>query len=89
MRQASTLTESHQPLIATEEGMVLPLSVEVDGIPAAVECAGGAPGEVSGLMQINVQIPTGVRPGGYVPLTLRVGNASTKPNSVWIAVSGG
>ena len=30
---------------------VLPLRVEVDGIPAAVEYVGGAPGEVSGLMQ--------------------------------------
>lgn len=67
----------------------LPLSVEVDGLPAMVEYAGGAPGEVSGVMQINVRIPSGVRPGGYVPIIVRVGGASTKPDSVWIAVSGG
>jgi uncharacterized protein (TIGR03437 family) len=68
---------------------VLPLRVEVDGITASIEYAGGAPGEVSGLMQINVQIPAGVRPGGYVQVTVRVGNASTQPDSVWIAISGG
>jgi len=39
-------------------------------------------------MQVNVQIPTGVEPGGYVPVVLQVGDASTTPGAVWIAVSG-
>jgi len=39
-------------------------------------------------MQINVQIPNGVQPGGYVPVVLQVGDASTTPGAVWIAVSG-
>jgi uncharacterized protein (TIGR03437 family) len=39
-------------------------------------------------MQINVQIPTGVQPGGYVPVVLTVGDASTTEDAVWIAVAG-
>ena len=67
---------------------VLPVSVTVGGIPATVQYAGGAPGQVAGLMQVNVQIPSGVQPGGYVPVVLQVGDASTTPGAVWIAVSG-
>jgi uncharacterized protein (TIGR03437 family) len=66
---------------------ILPVSVTVDGIPAAVQYAGGAPGQEAGLMQVNVQIPSGVRPGGYVPVVLQVGDAATTPDAVWIAVS--
>jgi uncharacterized protein (TIGR03437 family) len=66
---------------------ILPVSVTVDGIPAVVQYAGGVQGQVAGLMQVNVQIPSGVRPGGYVPVVLQVGNVSTKPDAVWIAVS--
>jgi uncharacterized protein (TIGR03437 family) len=67
---------------------VLPVSVTVGGIPATVQYAGGVQGQVAGLMQVNVQIPTGVKPGGYVPVVLKVGDASTTPGAVWIAVSG-
>jgi uncharacterized protein (TIGR03437 family) len=67
---------------------VLPVSATVGGIPAAVQYAGGAQGQVTGLMQVNVQIPAGVQPGGYVPVVLQVGDASTTPGAVWIAVSG-
>ena len=66
---------------------VLPVTVTVGGIPAFVQYRGGAPGQVAGLMQINVQIPSGVQPGGYVPVVLQVGDASTVPDAVWIAVS--
>ena len=37
-------------------------------------------------MQVNVQIPVGVRPGGYVPVVLQVGDAFSTPDAVWIAV---
>ena len=52
-----------------------------------VQYAGGAPGQVAGLMQINVQIPGGVQPGGYVPVVVQVGNMVSGPGT-WIAVSG-
>jgi uncharacterized protein (TIGR03437 family) len=42
---------------------------------------------VAGLMQVNVQVPAGVIPGGYVPVVLQVGSASTVDGAVWIAVA--
>jgi uncharacterized protein (TIGR03437 family) len=65
---------------------VLPASVTVGGLPAVVQYAGAAPREVAGLMQINVQIPAGVQPGGYVPVAVSIGNTSTVAGAVWIAV---
>jgi len=65
----------------------LPVGVTVGGIPATVQYAGGAPGQVAGFMQLNVQIPVGVEPGGYVPVVLRVGSTSTTPGAVWISVT--
>jgi uncharacterized protein (TIGR03437 family) len=67
---------------------VLPVSVTVGGIAAAYQYAGSLQGQVAGLMQVNVKIPDGVQPGGYVPVVLQVGDASTTPGAVWIAVSG-
>jgi uncharacterized protein (TIGR03437 family) len=65
----------------------LPVTASVGGIPAVVQYKGGVFGTVAGLMQVNVQIPAGVTPGGYVPVVLTVGNASTVNGAVWIAVS--
>jgi uncharacterized protein (TIGR03437 family) len=66
---------------------VLPVSVTIGGIPATeVQYAGSIAGQVAGLMQVNVRIPDGVQPGGYVPVVLRVGDTSSL-DSVWIAVS--
>jgi uncharacterized protein (TIGR03437 family) len=67
---------------------LLPVSVSVGGVPAIVQYAGSSIGQVAGLMQVNVQIPSGVQPGGYVPAVLQVGDVSTTPGAVWIAVSG-
>lgn len=66
----------------------LPVTVTVDGQPATVLYAGAAPGEVAGLMQVVVQIPSNVTPGGYVPVVLQVGQAATVAGASWIAVSG-
>jgi uncharacterized protein (TIGR03437 family) len=68
-------------------GPALPVSATVGGLPATIQYAGSVPGQVAGLMQINVRIPGGVQPGGYVPVVLKVGDRSTSP-AVWIAVSG-
>jgi len=74
---------------STPPAPVLPVTVTVSGIRASVQYAGEAPGQIAGLMQINVQIPSGVQPGGYVPVVLKVGDASTTPDAVWVAVSSG
>ena len=63
------------------------MSVRVGGIPSTVQYSGGAAGQVAGLMQVNVQIPNGVQPGGYVPVVLSVGDTSTTEGAVWIAVA--
>ena len=39
------------------------VAATVNGIPASVTYAGGAPGIVAGVMQVNLQIPNGVPPG--------------------------
>jgi uncharacterized protein (TIGR03437 family) len=53
-----------------------------------VQSAGGAQGQVAGVMQVTLQVPAGVQPGGYVPVVLQVGNVTTTDGAVWIAVSG-
>jgi uncharacterized protein (TIGR03437 family) len=63
----------------------LPVSVSLGGISATVQCAGRRPGE--GVLQVTVQVPNGVQPGGYVPVALKVGDASMAFGAVWIAVS--
>jgi uncharacterized protein (TIGR03437 family) len=67
---------------------ILPVSVAIGGQKIShLEYAGGAPGEVAGVMQINVQIPMGIQPGTAVPITVQVGNVSTQ-TGVTIAVAG-
>ena len=63
----------------------LPVTATVGGQNATIIYAGGAPEEVAGLMQVNVQIPAGIQTGNTVPVILRVGNASS-PGGVTIAV---
>ena len=63
------------------------VSATIGGQTATVSYAGAAPGEVAGLMQVNLLIPASVQPGGYVPVVLQVGNSSTVNGAVWIAVA--
>jgi uncharacterized protein (TIGR03437 family) len=59
---------------------VLPVSVTIGGITvpkANIEYAGAPPGEVAGLMQLNVKIPEATPVGSTVPITLTIGNASS------------
>ena len=57
----------------------------VGDLPAVVQYAGAAPFEVAGVMQCNVQIPSGVSPSGSVPMQVNIGGV-TSP-IVTIAVS--
>ena len=65
---------------------VLPVKVLIGNQAADVLYAGEAPGEIAGVMQLNVTIPPGVQPGNSVPVVLQVGNASS-PAGVAVAVS--
>jgi uncharacterized protein (TIGR03437 family) len=65
----------------------LPVNVTIGGVTVNnLQYVGGAPGEVAGVLQINVQIPPGVAPGGAVPVVIRVGGAVSQAG-VTIAVS--
>ncbi len=56
---------------------VLGVAVQVGGQPASVLYAGDAPGEVQGMLQVNIQLPAGVT-GSNVPVMLTVGSATSK-----------
>jgi uncharacterized protein (TIGR03437 family) len=71
-------------LFATGEGVAaLPVSVTLGGVPAPVESVRRTD---PGVARIVVRVPYGVRPGGYVPVVLKVGDVSTTPGAVWIAI---
>jgi len=64
----------------------LPVTAYVGAYNATVIYAGGAPGMVAGLMQVNVQIPAGIQAGSAVPVALLVGDVSSQ-GGVTIAVT--
>ncbi len=67
----------------------LPVSVTIGGQTvsgAQLQYAGGASGEVAGLLQINVPIPSVVTSGPAVPIAIQVGSAFSQ-SGVTIAVS--
>ena len=66
---------------------ILPVTVMIGGVPAVVQYAGAAYGEVSGILQVNAVVPSTVS-GTSVPVVLRVGNASSQAGAT-IAVGAG
>ena len=64
---------------------VLPVTATINGITAQVLYAGSAPGIVSGVMQVNVVIPSNAPVGGAVPLVITVGTSPSQ-SGVTIAV---
>jgi uncharacterized protein (TIGR03437 family) len=62
------------------------VTATIGGKPASVNFAGGAPGSVAGVFQVNVQVPSGITVGSAVPVVVTVGTSSTQ-NGVTIAVS--
>jgi len=62
-----------------------PLTVRIGGVEARVEFAGGAPGSVAGVIQINVRVTS--TPGAAVPVQVRFGGSVGE--TVYVSVSGG
>jgi uncharacterized protein (TIGR03437 family) len=56
---------------------VLPLSVTIGGVPAFVQFAGIAPGQI-GLAQVNIVLPASV-PVGTQPVVVTVGGVASQP----------
>ena len=62
----------------------LPVSVQVGGVDAEILYAGAAPGQVAGLLQVNLRVPEGIA-SGLLPIVLSVGGAPSQPG-VMLAV---
>jgi uncharacterized protein (TIGR03437 family) len=60
---------------------VLPVSVTIGGVPATLQYYGAAPGELAGVMQLNVQIPANAPTGTAVPVSVTVGTAQSPANA--------
>jgi uncharacterized protein (TIGR03437 family) len=65
--------------------VALPVSATMGGLDAQVLYAGVAPGEPEGVIQINVQVPTGVTPGS-VEVVVKVGDASSQPGATLVVM---
>jgi uncharacterized protein (TIGR03437 family) len=74
-----------EPAVQPIPRPLLPVTATIGGQSVQPQYAGGAPGEVAGLMQVNVQIPVGISPGTAVPVSLVVGGVSSQ-TGVTIAV---
>ena len=66
--------DSPAPLPVAQPGM----SATIGGLNAPVLYAGGVPGLVAGVLQVNLQIPTGVQSGSAVPVQLTLGGHTSQ-----------
>jgi uncharacterized protein (TIGR03437 family) len=65
---------------------VAPVTVAIGGKQATVNYAGGSPGTVNGVIQVNATVPGGL-PAGAASVIVQVGNTATQ-GDVTISVSG-
>jgi uncharacterized protein (TIGR03437 family) len=61
------------------------VSVDIGGLPATVEYAGAAPGNMPGLFQINARMSKDVQAGSQVPVHVKIGGVSSQ-DGVTLAV---
>jgi uncharacterized protein (TIGR03437 family) len=61
---------------------LVPVSVHIGGFTAEILYAGAAPGQISGVLQVNCQVPAQVSPGNSIPLLLTAGEATSSPVTV-------
>jgi uncharacterized protein (TIGR03437 family) len=57
-----------------------PVTAAIGGLNASVLYAGGVPGLVAGLLQVNIQVPSDVSAGNAVPVVLTIGGKTTQAN---------
>jgi endo-1,4-beta-xylanase len=58
--------------------LVAPISLRIGGVDCPIQYAGGAPGLVAGVVQINAQVAAGV-PSGSQPVVVTVGGVTSPP----------
>jgi uncharacterized protein (TIGR03437 family) len=56
--------------------IALPVTAAIGGLPANVAYKGSAPGDVEGVMQVNLQIPSGLATGAQ-PIVITLGSGNT------------
>jgi uncharacterized protein (TIGR03437 family) len=62
------------------------VTATIGGVGVNVLFAGQAPGETSGLQQINLQLPTTLPAGTAVPITLTINGVNATQNGVTVAL---
>jgi uncharacterized protein (TIGR03437 family) len=73
-------------IIATDiRTPIAPVTVTIGGVPVQVVYSGSVPGQVSGMFQVNVLLPTDLATGDQLPIVLIIGSASS-PAGVTVAV---
>jgi uncharacterized protein (TIGR03437 family) len=55
----------------------LPATVTIGGVNAPVSYAGGVPGSVAGLVQVNAQVPSNAPTGNGIAVVVKIGTASS------------
>lgn len=73
----ASVTGQVTPLSANTPKPVAAVGVTIDGQPVQVQFWGEAPGEVAGLLQLNVTIPVNA-PTGDLPLLVNIGGNSSQ-----------
>ena len=68
--------------------MAQPVTATIGGVNATVIYAGGVPGFVAGVLELDVQIPSGIAANGAIPVVITIGGQTTQAN-VTLAVGGG
>jgi len=71
--------------VAPYPAFVLPVSVTIDSVPETIQYAGPAPGQVAGMMKIDILISPDTPVSPYDQIVLKVGNYSS-PLEVLIVV---
>jgi trimeric autotransporter adhesin len=61
------------------------IAVTIGGMPVQVEYAGGSPGSVAGMLQLNVRLPAGLAAGAAVPVSVNIGGVNSR-DGVTIAI---
>jgi uncharacterized protein (TIGR03437 family) len=64
---------------------LLPIAINIGGQAANWTFAGEAPGLVSGVMQLNVVVPTNISPGSQIPVQVTIGS-NLSQTGVYLAV---
>ena len=73
------------PVTSALKSPLLPVTATIGGQAATVVYAGSAPGNVSGLMQVNITIPATAQTGAAVPIVVTVGTGASQ-NGVTVAI---